>query len=233
LVEEKKKARFIHVTIEEPEQPQQRFTFFTDVSSGSILGSSTQLSGVYVPPSEYQDLVEIIDSKREGSAEGTLIERSFKKGEKTVKLSVIQAKSQIRVFICYAKEDLDIASKIYEKLKDEGYDAWIDKERLVGGQEWELEIKKAIDESNFFLACLSSHSVNKDGYYQKELKKGMAVWELQPEGRIFLIPIRLEDCQVPEKLKGFHWVNLFEHGGMENLLKAIEKGCEQRHASLS
>jgi hypothetical protein len=233
MAEEEKKARFIHVTIDEPEQPEQRFTFFTDVSSESILASSTGLSGVYVPPLEYESLVKIINDKRGGTTEGALVEASFQKGEKTVRFSVIEAKSQIKVFICYAKEDLDIVSKIYERLKEAGYDAWIDKKNLVGGQEWELEIKKAINESNFFLACLSSHSINKDGYYQKELKKGMSVWELQPEGRIFLIPIRLEDCQVPEKLKGFHWVNFFEHDGMENLLKAVEKGCEQRQVPVS
>ena len=46
--EEKKKGRFIYVTVDEPEQPQRKFTFFTDVPSASIVEGSTGLSDVYL-----------------------------------------------------------------------------------------------------------------------------------------------------------------------------------------
>ena len=58
----------------------------------------------------------------------------------------------------------------------------------------------------------------------------MDIWEMQPEGRIYFIPVRLENCQIPIKLRKFHWVEFFEGDGMEKLLKAIETGCEQRRA---
>jgi hypothetical protein len=199
LGEEKKKGRFIFVTLDEPEQPQRKITFFTDTTSGSIVEGSSNLSNVYLPPEQYEELRKTLDLGRGKNLDGTLLERSIGSGERTVRLSVTQGKGNIKIFVSYVQEDLDEAYQIYRRLRQEGYDPWIDKEKLFGGQDWDLEITKAIEESNFFLACISSHSVNKEGYYQKELKKGMNIWEMQPEGRIYLIPVRLENCQVPPK----------------------------------
>lgn len=223
---QKKKGRFIYVTVDEPDQPQHKFTFFTDASSASIVEGSTGLSNIYLLPEQYEELRGMLDTRRENNADGTLLERPLRSGTRTVRLNVTQTKGEIKVFISYVTEDLNTAYEIYQRLKHEGYDSWFYKEKLVGGQEWDLEIIKAIEESNFFLACISSSSVNKDGYYQKELKKGMDVWERQPEGRIYLIPVRLENCQVPNRLRKFQWVDFFEVDGMEKLLKAIETGCE-------
>jgi cytochrome c2 len=123
---------------------------------------------------------------------------------------------------------MDKAHSIYVRLKNEKYSPWMDRENLVGGQDWELEIAKAIDGCNFFLACLSKHSVNKEGYVQKELKKGLENYDRHPEGSIFLIPIRLDDCKVPERFKKIQWVDLFKADGMQDLINAIDTGCKQR-----
>ena len=138
-------------------------------------------------------------------------------------------RNKVKIFICYAIEDLNRVHAIYRRLKIENYSPWMDKENLIGGQDWELEIEKTIDECNFFLACLSKHSVSKEGYVQKELKKGLEIYDRHPEGNIFLIPVRLDECQVPERFKKLHWINLYELNGVENLLKAIEIGCKQRN----
>ncbi len=45
---------------------------------------------------------------------------------------------------------------------------------------------------------------------------------------IYLIPVRLEDCEVPESLRDFQWVNLFEEKGWTLLAKAIQVGMERR-----
>ena len=134
----------------------------------------------------------------------------------------------VQLFICYGREDFEQAHGIYEKLRDEGYTPWMDKENIVGGQDWELEITRAIEGSKFFLACLSRNSVNKEGYVQKELKKGLEILDRQPEGNIYLIPVRLDDCGVAQRFKRISWINLFEPNGTEELLKAIETGCTQR-----
>ncbi len=44
----------------------------------------------------------------------------------------------------------------------------------------------------------------------------------QPEGAIFLIPVRLKECDTPEKLRRLQWVDYRTEGGYERLLRALE-----------
>jgi len=125
------------------------------------------------------------------------------------------------IFISYAKEDLQIALSIYEMLKMSNFSSWIDVYDLMPGQPWETEIEKAIRNSSIFIACLSNSSVNKRGFFQAELKKAYKVYETIPEGKPFIIPVRLDDCEVPESLRHIQWLDLFKEGGMEKLLRAI------------
>lgn len=125
------------------------------------------------------------------------------------------------VFISYAREDEKSAIEICESLVREGFSVWMDKKNLMPGQDWKTEIEKAISTSDVFVACLSNHSVSKIGFVQAELKRALDVADLMPEGKIFIIPIRLDDCQVPHKLKGLQWVNYFELKSRDNLFKAI------------
>jgi uncharacterized protein YfeS len=50
-------------------------------------------------------------------------------------------------------------------------DPWLDEERLLPGQDWNLEIEKAVEASDAVIVCVSSTSVAKAGYVQKELRR--------------------------------------------------------------
>jgi len=153
----------------------------------------------------------------------------FDVGKDLVIETTEKPKKEVKIFICYAREDFWQADRIYRRLRFEKYVPWMDKKNIVGGQDWDLEITRMIEEeSDFFLACLSKNSVSKEGYVQKELKKGFEILDKQPEGKIYLIPVRLDECKVPQRLKKLHWVNLFEFQGMENLLRAIGEGCKKK-----
>ncbi|MCP3996150.1 MAG: TIR domain-containing protein [bacterium] len=47
------------------------------------------------------------------------------------------------LFISYAREDLEIARRLYRDLKNLGYPAWIDTEDLLPGQRWKDSIQDA------------------------------------------------------------------------------------------
>jgi hypothetical protein len=130
-----------------------------------------------------------------------------------------------RVFISYAKEDRESAIRLYTDLKKRGAKPWLDSEDLVGGQEWEPEITAAIEECDFFVALLSAKSVNKRGYVQSEVRKALKVLDTIPEGRTFIIPVRLQICQpTHSRLQSLHWVDLFPHwdDGLQRIFVALE-----------
>lgn len=128
-----------------------------------------------------------------------------------------------RVFLCHASEDKEKVEALYQGLVKDGIDAWFDKKSILPGQDWELEIHQAIKNSDAILVCLSSKSTVKEGYVQKEMKMALDIADEKPDRTIFVIPTRLEDCEVPEKLNKFHWADMFLDDGYENLYKALKE----------
>ncbi len=129
------------------------------------------------------------------------------------------------VFISYAREDIETAKRLYGDLKSHKINAWLDVDNLLPGQNWRAEIKKTILNSTFFIALLSSNSVSKRGYVQKELSKAIDVLDELPESKIFLIPARINECQYShDKLNDIHWVDLFPvyNDGLKKILKVIQ-----------
>ena len=135
-------------------------------------------------------------------------------------------KSQI--FLSYAYEDRDIVIDISQQLSRAGYETWIDAKDLLPGQDWEIEIRKALRNSEFVLIFLSNNSTTKEGYLQKEIKSALRLADEKPEGTIFLIPIKLEDVEVPEGLKHIQWLELYKSDGWERLLQALKASERSR-----
>lgn len=85
-----------------------------------------------------------------------------------------------------------------------------------------MEIKRAVRNCDVVITCLSSTAVGKRGYMQREIRAALEVAQEQPEGIIFLIPLRLDECDLPEQLKHLHRVDFYEEGGYERLVKALQ-----------
>ena len=126
-----------------------------------------------------------------------------------------------QIFLSYASEDFDEVKPLYERLKDQGLRPWLDRENLLPGVDWDREISREIKKSHFVLVCLSSRSLTKRGYVQKEIRTALRVFEEVPAGQTFLIPVRLEDCAIPEELIKYHYADIFREDGFEKLLKSI------------
>ncbi len=130
--------------------------------------------------------------------------------------------SSLNIFLCHATEDKLPVRILYNRLIKDGFDVWLDEENLLPGQNWALEISKVIKNTDIILVCLSNKSVTKRGVVQKEIKLALEEALLVPEGQIFIIPVRFEDCPMPaERLESLQWVNLFEESGYAKLLKAL------------
>jgi pSer/pThr/pTyr-binding forkhead associated (FHA) protein len=134
----------------------------------------------------------------------------------------------VQIFLSYAREDEKQVKKLYQRLFDAGFKPWMDKKDLLPGERWKSRIPRAIRQSDFFLACLSTCSVTKRGFLQKEINDALDIWQEKLDSDIYLIPVRLEDCEVPERLCDFQWVDLFEEDGWIRLVKAIQVGMERR-----
>ncbi len=130
----------------------------------------------------------------------------------------------MKIFLSYSHKDEDAAKILYDSLKTSGFSPWLDKISLLPGQLWEKEIEKAIRESNIVVLLLSSNSLNKKGYFNNEIKQALDIFYSMPTDDIFLIPVRLDECIVPDELAKIHWVDLFNdwNKGFAKLYSSVQ-----------
>lgn len=129
--------------------------------------------------------------------------------------------SLLKVLLCHASEDKPVIRSLYSRLHADGFQPWLDEENLLPGQNWQREITKAVKQSDVVLVCLSSNSISKTGYVQKEIKEVLDVADLKAEDEVFVIPVKLEECSVPDRLEKWQWVNLFDKNGYGQLVTAL------------
>ncbi len=132
---------------------------------------------------------------------------------------------KLLIFLSHADEDKARVRALCGQLRNEGFDPWLDEERLLPGQDWSLEIENALRASDAILLCFSSVSVAKEGYIQREFKRAMQYQEEKPEGTIFLIPIRLDPCELPYSIRGIQYVAYPE--GYPRLVLALQARAEE------
>jgi hypothetical protein len=193
----------------EPDEPRMVGHMFRDWYVKNVSGA------VAVTPRKSREARSVAASAGEQAAAAA--------GVKTV-----DDKEYVRIFISYAREDKEAIVRLYEDLKGHGYSLWLDLIDLKGGQEWEEEIGIALEDAAMALICLSNRSVSKRGYINREIRKVLELVEYMPEGGVFLIPVRLEDCDYPRRLSRWQVVDLFEDDGFERLVEAIDSAFKSQ-----
>lgn len=144
---------------------------------------------------------------------------------------LLQRDERPRVFIAYAVEERKQAERLAAGLEAAGFDAWLDRRKLMPGQNWRRAIEQAIEVADFFVACFSQLSVTKRGGFQRELRLALRTAETVPLNRVFLIPFRLDECEVPADFAArAQWVDGFPEfeAGVEGLAKAIRRQWRMR-----
>src|SRR5580704_761107 len=65
----------------------------------------------------------------------------------------------LRVFLSYARKDgAALAQRLQKDLKQQGFDGWLDTQRITGGATWTTDIEHALDDAEFVLALMTSGS---------------------------------------------------------------------------
>jgi hypothetical protein len=117
-------------------------------------------------------------------------------------------KKQRKTFLSYSRVNSDFAKKLAKELKAEGFPVWLDQLDIPLGARWDVELEKALDESEIFMIIMTPDSISSENV-RDEI--GYAI----DNGKRFL-PIMLENCNVPLRLRRFQYVDFstksFEDG---------------------
>jgi TIR domain len=130
-----------------------------------------------------------------------------------------------QVFVAYVEEDLALARRLRDGIAAAGCTAWLDKDRLLPGQDWPRAIRRAVEISDAFVACFSPRSVAKRGQFHNELRWALECARLLPLEATFLVPVRFEACAVPRRIaEQVQYVDLFPDwdAGVKKVVRAVK-----------
>ena len=125
-----------------------------------------------------------------------------------------------QIFISHSSRDKQLATWLSVDLANEGHAPWLDEWRIKAGESIPNKIAHGIDECEYLLVLLSPHSV-KSGWVERE-------WSTKyssevAEGRVRVIPVLLEDCEIPTLLRVKKYADFRSdyRRGLDQILEAI------------
>jgi len=133
----------------------------------------------------------------------------------------------INLFISYAHADSAFVDRLEADLHQQGFDPWVDRQRLKGGQRWRRALQDAVKRAQVLLIVLSPDAVASENVqieYDYMLELGKLV-----------IPLYYRQCEVPMELRAIQWID-FRHSyeqGLAALLDVLHRQQEQVAASSS
>ena len=97
------------------------------------------------------------------------------------------------IFISYSSEDVGAARELFRGLQEIGGDvAWFDKTALKPGDDWDQQLRSAVQRCALYLPLLSSTTERRtDGYFRLEWNEA-AERSKKIQGRKFIFPIVID-----------------------------------------
>lgn len=122
-----------------------------------------------------------------------------------------------QVFVSYSSKDASFIQTLKEKLKDAGFDVWIDKELLMPSQNWRDEIDNAI-KASFALIVVLTHNGFESKYVTYEWAYALGLGKP-------IIPILLEATDVHERLEIIQYIDYSDHFSIDwnKLIQTLQK----------
>lgn len=138
------------------------------------------------------------------------------------------------VFVSYCRENKRQVNELHDELVRHGFSVWWD-DQLLGGQNWKLELRRALRNCGAVLACFSEEVAKRDatGMFP-ELQDAIDAYRHLKPGSIYLIPVRLSECQIPDleinattTLQDLQYIDLFPTAdrdeGIARLVASLSK----------
>ena len=142
-----------------------------------------------------------------------------------------------KVFISYVRENIEIVDRLCQELKSHGIEVWLDRDNIALGLRWKREIRRAIQQGAFFIACFSKEYDERDKTYMNE-ELTIAIEELRqrPIDQAWFLPVKLNECEIPdldigrgETLRDLQYVNLYENWevNVQRILEIVQPASSE------
>jgi TolB-like protein len=118
------------------------------------------------------------------------------------------------VFLSYASQDAEAASRIGDALRAGGIEIWFDQSELRGGDVWDQKIRREIQDCALFIPVISANTASRhEGYFRLEWDLADQRCHMMARSRVFVVPVCLDTtteaaADAPESFKRVQWTRL-------------------------
>lgn len=95
----------------------------------------------------------------------------------------------MRIFLSYASQDRALVEPIYLALRAQGHRVFFDRADLPPGEEYDIRIREAIENSDLLVFALSPDALDAGSYTLSELGIAQKTWE-HPTGKVLPVMLR-------------------------------------------
>src|SRR5262249_34372303 len=145
----------------------------------------------------------------------------------------VHLEALFQVLLCCDRLDADHVRIYRNFLRSKSIDARLIIDALAGGTDVEFELKRLVQGAQLVLVFLSTRSVKREGPLQKAILTALDLYKEKPPGKVFIIPVRLDECETHLRLAELHRIDVFESSGWEKLSQQIIDHQEQYEHDLS
>ncbi len=130
----------------------------------------------------------------------------------------------LRLFLSYSSKDRLRVRSLYAKLaQTDGLKTWFDDSMLLPDEGWEDEIQQAVQHSDVVLVCVSVNIFTRMGNLNPDVVYALNQAQKQSEHQPFILLVKLEPCDIPDKLQGWRTVNWFDQDGYDQLIGVLQE----------
>lgn len=140
-------------------------------------------------------------------------------------------------FLSYASEDRDTVERLAEQLEARGIAVWRDKQNLRAGDDWDCVLVNMIEKKvNYFVVVQTPKMMSRtEGVFNEEIDVAIKRQKSMSEGSdglrfLFLIPVKIGECDSFSKLKGWHDIDVSTESGVDRLARDILDDWTKRQA---
>lgn len=131
----------------------------------------------------------------------------------------------MKVFLCYPSEVEPTAREVKAFAGSVDVDCWFDKDSLIAGEDWDRSRRLALEQADVVLVLCAAATTQRSGVYQRELNEALRLSADRRLGTVHIIPLRVENCELPPELKRLQYVDHFDPAWRRKVATGLARAC--------
>ncbi len=127
------------------------------------------------------------------------------------------------IFLSHNKKDKPAVRKLAERLKQSGMRVWFDEWIIRPGDDIFLQIEQGLQDSRTLILCMTAAAFQSDWV---SLERSTVLFRDPSNKNRGFIPLLMEDCEIPDTIRRYAFVDFRENEAFEKLVSACKPEIE-------